>query len=349
MDDFTVYGDSFNAYLENHSKILKRCIETNLVLNFKKCHFMVNQGLILGHIVSSKGIEVDNAKIDIIKSLPYPTNVKQVRSFLGHAGFYRRFIKGFSKITTPISKLLQKDVDFIFDDSCKKAFEDLKTALTTAPILKSPDWSKPFEIMCDASDFAVGAVLGQKIDKASHVIYYASRTLDMAQTHYATIEKELLAIVFALEKFRSYLLGAKVIVYTDHAALRYLFAKKESKPRLMRWVLLLQEFDLELKDKKGAENVVADHLSRILDPNNSTPISDAFPDEQLFLAQHNSNHENSTNQLPWYADIVNYLARSTWAATRSLSCTRRVVGCRTATGRACALTTRTCTARTCTT
>src|SRR6185295_5563555 len=137
---------------------------------------------------------------------------------------------------------------------CKKAFDELKARLTSAPIIQASDWSRPFEIMCDASDYAVGVVLGQKDARASHVIHYASMTLNGAQRNYSTTEKEMLAIVFALEKFRQYLLGTKVIVYTDHAALRYLLTKKDSKPRLIRWILLLSEFYLEIKDKKGVEN-----------------------------------------------------------------------------------------------
>ncbi|GJT45219.1 DNA-directed DNA polymerase [Tanacetum coccineum] len=264
MDDFTVHGDSFDSCLINLEKILKRCIESNLVLNYEKCQFMVDQGNILGHIVSAKGLEVDKAKIDVIKSLPYPKNVREVRSFLGHAGFYRRFIKDFSKTSQPLCKLLQKDVVFEFNDDCKIAFDKLKELLTSSPIIQPPDWNLPFEIMSDASNYAVGAVLGQRVGKSAHVIYYASRTLDSAQCNYSTTEKELLAIVFALEKFCSYLLGTKVIVYCDHAALKYLLAKKEAKPRLIRWILLLQEFNLEIRDKKGSKNLVADHLSRVM-------------------------------------------------------------------------------------
>ncbi|KAM1277780.1 hypothetical protein ACFX13_030847 [Malus domestica] len=261
MDDFSVFGDSFDGCLHNLSLILKRCVETNLVLNWEKCHFMVKQGIVLGHIISEKGIEVDKSKIDLVRHLPSPTSVREVRSFLGHAGFYRRFIKDFSKVAQPLCRLLQKEMAFEFTKECTASFNQLKELLTTTLIIVPPDWSLPFELMCDASDYALGAVLGQRKDKKPHVIYNASRKLNDAQLNYSTTEKELLAVVFALDKFRSYLIGTKVIVFTDHAVLKYLLTKKEAKPRLIRWMLLLQEFDIEIRDKKGSENVVADHLS----------------------------------------------------------------------------------------
>ncbi|GJX29539.1 reverse transcriptase domain-containing protein [Tanacetum coccineum] len=167
----------------------------------EKCYFMVKEGIVLGHKFSGAGIEVDRAKINVIAKLPYPTNIKGVRSFLGHAGFYRRFIKDFSMISKPMTQLLMKDVKFDFSDDCKKAFNILKEKLATAPIIISPDWNEPFELMCDASDFAVRAVLGQRNDGKFKPIYYASKTLNITQEHYITIEKELLAVVFSFDKF----------------------------------------------------------------------------------------------------------------------------------------------------
>ncbi|CAJ2672314.1 unnamed protein product [Trifolium pratense] len=301
MDDFSVFGKSFDFCLSNLNDVLKRCISTNLVLNWEKCHFMVREGIVLGHKISSKGIEVDQAKIEVIKELPPPLNVKGVRSFLGHAGFYRRFIKDFSKIAKPLSSLLVKDTVFLFDEACVTAFNCLKTKLVTAPVIVVPQWDLPFELMCDASDYAVGAVLGQHHNKLFHVIYYSSKVLNENQINYTTTEKELLAVVFALEKFRSYLIGSKVIVFTDHSALKYLLTKGDSKPRLLRWMLLLQEFDLEIRDKKGVENVVADHLSRLSNPaitNKEEAIKCEFPDEKLL----------AVSEFPWFGDIANLKA-----------------------------------------
>jgi hypothetical protein len=263
MDDFSVYGKTFADCLANLDKVLTRSGEVDLVLNWEKCHFMVKQGILLGHVISKRGIEVDKVKVEAVEKLPPPTNIKSLRSFLGHARFYRRFIKDFSKIPKPLTNLLQKDVPFDFNEKCLAAFQTLKRALITAPIIQPPDWSQPFEIMCDASDYVVGAVLGQRKEGKVHAIYYASKTLNGAQLNYATMEKELLAIVFVFEKFRSYIVNSKVIVYTNHAAIKYLLSKKDAKPRLIRWILLLQEFDVEIQDKKGSENVVAGHLSRM--------------------------------------------------------------------------------------
>ncbi|KAF8094490.1 hypothetical protein N665_0361s0015 [Sinapis alba] len=274
MDDFSVYGSSFFVCLSNLCRVLQRCEDKHLVLNWEKCHFMVKDG------ISEKGIDVDKENIEVMMSLQPPTTVKEIRSFLGHAYFYRRFIKDFSKIARPLTRLLCKETKFEFDSDCLDAFYTIKGALISAPIGQPLDWDLPFEIMTDASDFSVGAVLGQRKDKKLHVIYYASRTMDEAQCLYATTEKEILAILYDFDKFRSYIVGSKVIVHTYHAALRYLLTKKDAKPFFLRWILLLQEFDLEIKDKKGIENGVADHLLR-KKIENQTAIDDGLTEEQV--------------------------------------------------------------------
>ena len=266
MDDFTVYGSSFEQCLHNLGTVLQRCKDKNLALNWEKCHFMVTKGIVLGHMISAAGLEVDQEKVSIIRNLIPPTTVRGIRSFLGHAGFYRRFIRDFSKIARPLCRLLEKDTKFNFDESCHNYFEEIKSRLVEAPIMAKPDRNREFEIMFDASDFAMGAVLGQKAEKVFQTIYYASKTFNEAQENYSTTEKEMLTIVFACENFRPYILGSHVIIHTDYAAIKYLMAKKEAKQRLIRWVLLLQEFDLEIKDKKGCDNVIANHLSRVEKP-----------------------------------------------------------------------------------
>nr|GEY26745.1 reverse transcriptase domain-containing protein [Tanacetum cinerariifolium] len=202
----------------------------------EKCHFMVKEGFVLGHKISKNRLKVNRVKVDVIAKLPHPTTVKGVRSFLGHAGFYRRFIQDFSTIARPMNHLLEKETPFVFSKDCIDAFETLKKKLTEAPILVVPDWNLPFELMCDASDFAIGAVLRQR------------------KTN---------------------------IVYTDLSALKYLLSKQDAKPRLIRWVLLLQEFDIIIRDKKGTENLAADHLSRHKNPHKhvfeNKDINENFP------------------------------------------------------------------------
>ncbi|RDX87946.1 Retrovirus-related Pol polyprotein from transposon 17.6, partial [Mucuna pruriens] len=278
-----------------HSKWNEPFVITN------KCHFMVTEGIILGHLVSNRGIEVDKAKIDIIASLSHPAFVREVRSFLGNAGFYKRFIQNFSKIALPLSKLLQQDVEFVFDQPCIEAFQELKKRLTTTPIFQAPDWELPFELMCDPSNLALGAILGQQVGKHSHVIAYASCTLDSTQANYTTTKKELLAFVFALDKFRSYLLGSKIVIFSGHVAFKFLLKKPDAKLRLIRWMLLLQEFDIKIRDKSDVENLVVGHLSKIERRIDPLPIRDDFPYEQLMQL-------DDIN--PWFANIVNYLVAS---------------------------------------
>ncbi|GJW34694.1 reverse transcriptase domain-containing protein [Tanacetum coccineum] len=262
---------------------------------------MVKEGIVLGHKVSGAGLEVDKAKIDVISKLPPLTNVKGIRSFLEHAGFYRHFIKDFSKITRHLTKLLEKDTQFKFIDECHKEFNSLKEKLTCTLVIVSLNWNIPFELMCDASKLVVGAVLGQKDGKHVHPIYFSSKTLNVPQQKYTVTKKQLMAVVFAFDKFQPYLILSKMIVYTDHSALRHLFKKQDAKPRLIHWNMLLQEFDIEIKDKRGTKNVAVDHLSRIDNDETSddSDVDDNFPGETLI--------EITTKDTPWFADFANYL------------------------------------------
>nr|GFA27074.1 reverse transcriptase domain-containing protein [Tanacetum cinerariifolium] len=181
MDEFLVFKNYFQNCLSHLERMLKRCEETNLCLNWEKSHFMVKEGIVLCHKISKNMIKVNKAKVDVISKLPHPTTVKCIRSFLGHAGFYQRFIQNFAKIVRPITRLLEKDTRFLFSKECVEAFQTLKRKLTEAPILISPDLDLPFELMCNASDFATGAALGQRQEKHFRPIHYASKTMTEAE------------------------------------------------------------------------------------------------------------------------------------------------------------------------
>ncbi|GKF33426.1 reverse transcriptase domain-containing protein, partial [Tanacetum coccineum] len=206
-----------------------------------------------------------------------------------------------------MTHLLKKNTPFISSDDCIQAFQTLKKKLTEALILIALDWDLPFDLMCDASDFAIGAVLGQCHEKHFRPMHYASKTMNEAESHYTMTEKEMLAVVYSFEKLWSYLILNKSVVYTDHSALKYLFAKKDSKARLLRWVLYLQEFDFNVIDIKGAENLAADHLSRLENPYENVldpkEVNEKFPLETLNMVTFRGG-----SSTPWFADYANYHA-----------------------------------------
>ena len=201
MDDFSIYGSSFEHCLKNLETALQRCQDKNLFLNWEKCHFMVIEGIALRHKISAARLKVDQVKVSVIETLMPPNTVEGIISFLEHVGFYRRYIKDFSKISKPLCKLLEKDVKFEFYDSFLYAFKEIKSILVIASIMATLDWNKEFEIMCDASDYAMGAVLGQRVEKIFRAIYYASKTFNKAQENYSNTENEMLTMMFSCEKF----------------------------------------------------------------------------------------------------------------------------------------------------
>nr|GEX19675.1 hypothetical protein [Tanacetum cinerariifolium] len=273
MDDFSIFGNSFKNFLSRLDKMLQRCKDTNLCLNWEKSHFMVKEGIVLGHKISKNEIVVDKAKVDVIAKLPHPTTVKEYSVHF-------------------LQRLYQR-------------FPNVKEKLTEAPILIAPNWDLPFELMCDASDFAIGAALGQRHEKHFRPIHYASKMMTDAESNYTTMKKEMLAVVYAFEKFRSYLIMNKSIVHTDHSAIKYPFAKKDAKVRLLRWVLLLQEFNFKVLDLKGAENLTADHLSRLENPYENVldrkEINETFPLETLSMVTFRGD-----SCAPCFADCENY-------------------------------------------
>eukprot|EP00253_Pinus_taeda_P033620 PITA_33620 len=297
MDDFTVYCDSFEEALENLEKVLIRCKETNLSLSHEKCSMMFTKGIDLGHHISGDGIKVDKSNVEVISKLPIPTCQKDVRSFLGFTGYYRRFIENLTKTTFPLFKFLTKDCEFKWDPDCQSTFETLKTRISEAPILRGPNWKLPFHISTDASDTALGFVLGQK-DLVPYAIYYTSKNLTPTELNYIVTEKEFLAVVHAINKFGHYIIGYENFVCTDHSTIRYLMNKTVTNGRVTRWLLLLKEFNITVLDRPGKQNTVAGFLSRIKNTKADSPVEDKFPDEYLFAV---------TTKTPWYADIANYL------------------------------------------
>jgi hypothetical protein len=201
MDDFTPYGVSFEEALQNLEKVLKRCIPAHLSLSTKKFHMMMSEGVVLGHFISSQGIQVDPYKIQVIKDLPIPKTQTDVRSFLGHAGYYRRFIKKIYKIASPLFVLLMKNTEFKWTNLCQEEFDTLKHQLSTNPILRGPDWTLPFHISSNASDTAIVVVLGQEENHLPYAIYFISKNMSPAELNYIVTEKEFLAVIYAINKF----------------------------------------------------------------------------------------------------------------------------------------------------
>jgi hypothetical protein len=258
IDDILIYSKNEEEHAKHLRIVLTRLREHQLYAKFGKCAFWLEEIRFLGHILYVKGIVVDPSKVKYILEWKPPTTVHQVRSFLGLAEYYRRFIPDFSKIVKPIIGLLKNDTKFDWSSKCNEAFEQLKVLLTTAPVLAQPDIEKPFDVYCDASGSGLGCVLIQE----GRVIAYASRQLRRHEEHYPTHDLELVAVVHALKIWRHYLLGNTCHLYTDHKSLKYLFTQSELNMRQRRWLELIKDYDLEIHYHPGKANVVADALSR---------------------------------------------------------------------------------------
>lgn len=281
LDDIIVLGETFEQHLDHQSEVFRRLRGENLRLNPEKCQFCRKSLRYLGHLVPADGIQTDPEKVSAIEGLSASTNVRGVRRFLGIASWYRRFVKDFSKIAHPLTRLLKKSVKWSWTKEQQQAFDQLKKCLTEVPILACPDFSRPFVLQTDASDHGLGAALIQNGSSGDHVIAYASRTLTATERKFSVTEKECLAIVWGVEKMRPNLEGYHFTVVTDHQSLRWLHSLKSPSGRLARWSIYLQQFDFEIKYRKGVLNKVADALSR--DPAPSNSVSD--PSEPVSLIE----------------------------------------------------------------
>ncbi|GJX00515.1 putative reverse transcriptase domain-containing protein [Tanacetum coccineum] len=258
IDDILIYSKNKKEHEEHLRTILELLKKEELYAKFSKCEFWIPKVQFLGHVINSEGIHVDPAKIESIKDWVSPKSPTEIRQFLGLAGYYRRFIEGFSKIAKPMTKLTQKKVKFVWGDKQEAAFQTLKQKLCSAPILALPEGSEDFVAYCDASIKGLGVVLMQR-DK---VIAYASRQLKIHEKNYTTHDLELGAVVFALKIWRHYLYGTKCTVFTDHKSLQHILNQKELNMRQRRWLELLSDYDCEIRYHPGKANVVADALSR---------------------------------------------------------------------------------------
>jgi len=262
LDDLVIVSSSFEEHLELLGVVFRRLREAGLRLNPEKCHFARRELKYLGHVVNSDGISTDPEKVRAIKEFPAPTNVKALRSFLGLASWYRRFVEKFASISAPLRSLLKKNAKWLWGPEQAQAFEQLKHSLSTAPVLACPDFDQTFYLEVDASNEGLGAALTQYQNDRQVVVAYASRLLSDAERNYSTTEKEGLALVWAVRKFKPYLEGYHFVAITDHVALKWLLKLHEPTGRLARWVMDLQQFDFEVRYRKGTLNRVADALSR---------------------------------------------------------------------------------------
>ena len=265
IDDVVVYSDTWERHLKHVHSLLLRLMEAKLMVNLGKSEFGCAHIVFLGHMVGQGQIQPVNAKVKTVMNFPIPANKRELMRFLGMTGYYRKFCKNFSSVAAPLTDLLKKDKKYVWDDKCEKAFTRIKTLLLTAPVLVTPDYQKPFKMHVDASDYRAGAVLLQESEqKIDHPISYFSQKFDSHQRNYSTCEKETLALILALRYFDFYLSAARfpIEVLTDHNPLVFLSKMRDKNQRLLRWSLMLQEYNLKVSHIRGVENVIADTLSQ---------------------------------------------------------------------------------------
>jgi hypothetical protein len=263
MDDIIVFSDTFDNHLIHLEQVFEHLTAAGMFVKLSKCSFCKEKMQYLGHLLTPSGISPDPSKITTVENAQTPTSAQDIRRFLGLAGYYRRFIKDFASIASPLSDLTRKSAAFVWTTDCAAAFDKLKTALTTAPVLVMPNFKAPFILHTDASNVAIGAVLAQTDDHGrERAISYASRTLSPAERNYSTVEREGLSVTYWVKYYRQYLHGAHFTIVTDHAALTQLFTSKDVTGRIARWVMSLQGFDYTIKHRPGTQHLNADAMTR---------------------------------------------------------------------------------------
>ena len=266
IDDVIIYSDTWETHLKIMRKLFRRLSEASLTINLVKSDFGCGCVTYLGHIVGQGKVKPVDAKIKALSAFPQPSTKKQVMRFLGMAGYYRKFCPNFSSVTEPLTELLRKNVKFAWTARCQSAFERLKALLQSSPVLSAPDFNHPFKLAVDASDIAAGAVLLQEDqDGIDHPVCYFSRKFNNHQRNYSTVEKECLALILALHHFDVYVSSTNtpLQVFTDHNPLVFLHKLKNKNQRLLRWSLILSEYNMKIQHVKGDDNIIADCLSRI--------------------------------------------------------------------------------------
>lgn len=308
VDDILIFSESFEKHLSHISQVFERLEKFNLKLHPDKCQFAMK--FFLGHIISKDGVEVDPEKTKVMDEFPRPKTQTQVRSFIGLANYYRKFIANFSKIAAPLNALMSKDVKFCWSEDCEKAFDELKKKLVSAPILSYPDSSKQFTLTCDASDKAISYILGQKDSEGRHhVIAYGGRSLNKSERAWNITDKECLAILCGVKAYHPYLASGKFTVYTDHKALCWLKSSNTSETRLQRWAIKLQNYNYDILHKPGKTNV-ADALSRREYPESNDVHISSISENQSSTDFNFSSGQDIFSQLPETSqdNVINYIS-----------------------------------------
>ncbi|MHB1799638.1 MAG: reverse transcriptase family protein [Vulcanimicrobiaceae bacterium] len=262
LDDIIIYSPTFTEHLLAVERVFERLKTNNIHLKVTKCHFATKVVRYLGYVVSRDGVEPDDQKIVAIKNYPIPKKCKDVRAFVGLCNYYRRFVKNFALIATPLYELTPKNANFKWTESCQQAFEELKQRLMSTPILAHPDFTREFILETDASNIGLGAILSQEFEKGRRVIGYASRVLTPAERNYGTTDREALAVVWGTREYRPYLHGRKFLLITDHEALKYILTYKGASGRQARWCMEMMEYDFKIIHRSGKKHINADALSR---------------------------------------------------------------------------------------